>query len=179
MLKIAHLYYDLLNLYGESGNIKALDYELTSKGTPHKIDYISLGDPIDFDKYDMVYIGAGTARNLALAEQDLKQYIAAIRKFISQDKLFLATGSSAFLFGQNRLKIAKNYTSKKAKDRIVREVYAPYRGFENQDEYIENSFYRERNFIATTIIGPILARNPDFTEEIINTLNIKSPQPSK
>ena len=30
-INILHLYYDLMNLYGESGNIKAIEYYLTQQ----------------------------------------------------------------------------------------------------------------------------------------------------
>ena len=34
--KIAHLYYDLMNLYGENGNIKALKKQLEEQNTSVK-----------------------------------------------------------------------------------------------------------------------------------------------
>ena len=55
-MKIAYLYYDFLNLYGESGNIKIIDNVLKSNKIKHEILYLSLDDKLDFDSYELVYI---------------------------------------------------------------------------------------------------------------------------
>ena len=49
-ITIAHLYYDLLNLYGESGNVKALEYQLEGQGITVKIKFLTIGDTIDLSK---------------------------------------------------------------------------------------------------------------------------------
>ena len=59
-IKIAHLYYDLMNLYGENGNIKALKKQLEHQGISTKILFLTIDDTLNFDEYDVVYIGAGT-----------------------------------------------------------------------------------------------------------------------
>ena len=64
---IAHLYYDLMNLYGENGNIKSIKYLLESQKIKVIIDNISLNDNIDFNKYDLIVIGCGTYNNLKLS----------------------------------------------------------------------------------------------------------------
>ena len=66
-INILHLYYDLLNLYGESGNIIALRDTLRDQGLEVNIDKKTLGDTIDFMKYDIVYIGQGMAQERAEA----------------------------------------------------------------------------------------------------------------
>ena len=40
-MNINCIYYDLLNLYGDDGNIKALNQRLTNQGIKVNIDYIS------------------------------------------------------------------------------------------------------------------------------------------
>ena len=57
IIKIAHLYYDLLNLYGESGNIKALKRFIERQNVECEIHFLTLGDKIDFEKYDLYYMG--------------------------------------------------------------------------------------------------------------------------
>ena len=53
-MNIGYIYYDLLNLYGDDGNIKALKHRLTNQGVKVNIDYISLGDKIEFNKYECI-----------------------------------------------------------------------------------------------------------------------------
>ena len=42
MIKIAHLYYDLMNLYGDNGNIKTLKEALESQGIKAEIKQLSI-----------------------------------------------------------------------------------------------------------------------------------------
>ena len=53
MINIAFLYYDLMNLYGESGNIKALTKELDNQGIKYNIDYLTISDKLEFSKYNL------------------------------------------------------------------------------------------------------------------------------
>ena len=73
-MKIAYLYYDFLNLYGESGNIKIIDNVLKSNKIKHEILYLSLDDELDFDSYDLVYIGSGTEENQKIALKHLMNF---------------------------------------------------------------------------------------------------------
>lgn len=66
-MKIAYLYYDFLNLYGDSGNIKIISNILKQNKIKHEILYLSLNDKLEFAEYDLVYIGSGTENNLLIA----------------------------------------------------------------------------------------------------------------
>ena len=61
-LNIAHIYPELLNLYGDSGNILSLKTRLSKRGIDVKIIEYSLDDDIDFSNTDIIYIGGGTDR---------------------------------------------------------------------------------------------------------------------
>ena len=82
-MKIAYLYYDFLNLYGESGNIKIIDNVLKSNKIKHEILYLSLDDELDFDSYDLVYIGSGTEENQKIALKHLMNYQEDIKKYMA------------------------------------------------------------------------------------------------
>ena len=47
IIKIAHLYYDIMNLYGESGNILALTEALKRQGARYYVSNVTKGDKID------------------------------------------------------------------------------------------------------------------------------------
>ena len=70
-IKIAHLYYDLMNLYGEHGNILALTKHLEAHKIKPIVHYLSLEDEIDFSKYDIFYIGSGNTPNFHLVRKDI------------------------------------------------------------------------------------------------------------
>lgn len=160
MIKIAHLYYDLMNLYGDNGNIKALKYQLEHQGVKVKTYFLTLGDKINFDEYDMFYIGPGTNDNQKLILKDLLKYQKEIKNAVEKNKLFLITGNALDLFGkyiltENDKKIKTlnifNYYSKEESFRLVDEVIAKCKlvddyilGFQNQNSImheIENPLF--------------------------------------
>ena len=98
-VNILHLYYDLMNLYGEYGNIIALRDAFKLQGVEVKIDKKSIGDTIDFMKYDIVYIGEGSEYNQELVRQDLLKYKSELNAYIESYKILIATGNSYELFG--------------------------------------------------------------------------------
>ena len=98
-ITIAHLYYDLCNLYGENGNVKALKYALESQGIDVTIQFLTINDTLHFDDYDLVYIGMGTEENRKLVLNHLKTYQKEIKKKIEENKFFLITGNAIELFG--------------------------------------------------------------------------------
>ena len=61
----------LLNLYGENANTRCLHNELKRNGIKVNIDFRSINEQINFDKYDIVYIGFGSEDNLFLALSDI------------------------------------------------------------------------------------------------------------
>ena len=73
-ITIGHLYYDLMNLYGEIGNIKVLTYHLKNQGIKVNIKNLSIDDNINFDELDLIYIGSGTNNNQLLVLNDILKY---------------------------------------------------------------------------------------------------------
>lgn len=211
-IKIAHLYYDLMNLYGENGNVRVLARHLEKQNLKVIIHFLTIDDSMDFSKYDIIYIGSGSTENFLLALQDLKKYKNQLKKAINTNTLFLVTGNAINLFGQ-KITLADqeemglevfSYDTLQTDFRIVGEqtvTYAPVKesiiGFQNRDtvlkninephlfEVLEGTGYmpksnfegiHKNNFYGTFLLGPILARNPHFTEylvkEIMNQKNL-------
>lgn len=79
-ITIGHLYPDMLNLYGDSGNVSALTHRLTARGIDVGIKRYSIDDNIDFSALDIVFIGGGGDReNLTVCESLKKQKDELIR----------------------------------------------------------------------------------------------------
>lgn len=190
-ITICYLYHDLLNLYGENGNVKALYKHLSNQNIDVNIKYVSINDKKEFDKYDVIYIGSGTNDNLMLALNDLINYKDDLEKYINDNKFILSTGNSIELFGDYILNDNKktkclgliNYYTKYNDLRIVKDVkhdnkYIKYPiiGFENHYGStigINDNFIEKNNFLGTYVIGPLLIRNPYFCKYYINKI-IKS-----
>ena len=180
-MKIAYLYYDFLNLYGESGNIKIISNILKYNKIKHEILYLSLDDELEFDKYDLVYIGSGTEDNLLVALKHLSKYKEDIKKYIEDNKFMLVTGNSVDIFGK---KIEDNkglnifdYEVTKGKRKMEEAYHNKILGFINNNSY--NSKYSDadiigyNNFYGTYILGPILVRNPELVKQFLNDLTNK------
>lgn len=58
-LNICHLYPDVLNLYGDRGNVICMKYRLERRGIEAKITRLGLGSPVSLSGYDLVFIGGG------------------------------------------------------------------------------------------------------------------------
>lgn len=57
-IKILYLYPDILELYGDYGNIQVLKYRIESRGYTAIIDRYSIGDSApNFSHYDIVFAG--------------------------------------------------------------------------------------------------------------------------
>lgn len=153
-IKIAHLYYDLMNLYGESGNVKALKQTLEKQGIKVVVKFLTLDDELNFDEFDIVYIGSGTENNQKMVLNHLLKYKKNIEKAINDDKFFLCTGNSIELFGKTIIDSKDNeykaldifdYTSKQESFRMVDEVLFKcdflknyILGFQNQSGVIKS-----------------------------------------
>lgn len=185
-ITIGYLYFDLLNLYGDSGNIKTLEYHLKEQGIKVDIKYISLGDKIDFENIDLIYIGSGTNDNLLIALEDIKKHKKELEKYIKDNKFILSTGNSIELFGNYIVSSKKiktlgifDYVSMYSK-RTVKDVNIKSNiiedkiiGFENHNGNIltfDEDIIRIDNFYGTYIIGPLLVRNPKFCSYFIKEL---------
>lgn len=205
-IKIAHLYYDLMNLYGENGNVRFLKRKLEEQGIQVEIYFLSLEDEIDYNKYDFYYIGMGSDENKNLVLEDMKKDRDKIVSAIENEKFFLVTGNSLELFGKNIINLdgasskgigAFNYDINLEEFRIVGEQY--YKcdfiehniiGFQNRSsimndkgdnlfKVIKGTGYNpnvefegilEKNFYGTYLLGPILVRNPYFTDYLVKKI---------
>ena len=72
-LTIGHLYPDLLNLYGDRGNIQCLMRRCQWRGIEAETIAFELGDKIDFSRLDIVLLGGGSDREQMLVCEKLKE----------------------------------------------------------------------------------------------------------
>ncbi|KAB2953049.1 glutamine amidotransferase [Heliorestis acidaminivorans] len=73
-LRLLHLYPDLLNLYGDRGNIITLKRRCQWRNIELAITEASLGDKVDFANIDLVFMGGGSDREQTLLFQDFKEH---------------------------------------------------------------------------------------------------------
>lgn len=100
-LKILYLYPDILELYGDYGNIQILRYRLEQRGFTAIIEPYSIGDtPPNFNDYDLIFSGGGADQEQGILVNDLVQYKASIQEAIDNGVFFLLICGSYQLFGK-------------------------------------------------------------------------------
>lgn len=100
-LNICHLYPDLLNVYGDIGNIRILKYRAEKRNIKVNIFNVSLGDKFDGNKYDIAFFGGGQDYEQSIVSDDLIQTKKfAITEYINSDKVFLAICGGYQLLGK-------------------------------------------------------------------------------
>ena len=98
-LRLAHLYGDLLNTYGDVGNITALKYYAQQMDTEIDVQVISIENDFDPDQFDLAFFGGGQDYEQMIVSQDIQTKKAAIEKFIDDEKPMLAICGGYQLLG--------------------------------------------------------------------------------
>lgn len=145
-LRIGHLYPDLLNLYGDRGNICCLKKRLQWRGINAEVIQYPGGSKIDFDKLDIVLLGGGSDREQELACRYLKEMGPQLKDWALAGGVLLAVCGGYQLLGNyyrtekttiEGLGILDIYTEW-APDRLVCDIVldsplsqSPVVGFEN------------------------------------------------
>lgn len=70
-LKICYLYPDLMDLYGDRGNIITLSRRCGWRGIETEVEYVSIGQTVDFRDCDLVFMGGGSDREQGILYEDL------------------------------------------------------------------------------------------------------------
>lgn len=100
-LRICHLYPDVLDLYGDSGNIICLKKRLEWRGIDVCVTPLPLGKKADLTEFDLFLIGSGQGFEREALYQDLASGKSEeIRAAIDDGKVFLAVGHGYQLLGQ-------------------------------------------------------------------------------
>ncbi len=89
-IKICHLYPDILNLYGDRGNIICMKKRLEWRGIEVEVTDISVGDELNYEDYDIFFIGGGQDFEQEVLLKDLAAGKSkAIKAAIEAEKVFL------------------------------------------------------------------------------------------
>ena len=89
-IRIVHLYPDLLNLYGDNGNVRILAQRLRWRGIPVEVREVHNGETADLSQADLVFLGGGPDREQRLASTGLMALRDELARFIDEDGPLLA-----------------------------------------------------------------------------------------
>ncbi len=156
--RLLHLYPDLMNLYGDAGNVKIVEKSLRELGYEVTVDTAVPGDELRFQDYDMVFLGPGTERAQRAAAVALRPCREAVVDAVGREIPFLATGNAVELFG--------NSITNPAGETI-----------QGLGVFDFDTVQRDRDFTATDVI----ADSPLFSQPTVgffNSCSTVSPVPS-
>ena len=145
-ITIGHLYPDLLNLYGDRGNIQCLLKRCTWRGIDAEVIPFELDDPIDFSALDIVLLGGGSDREQMLVCEKLKEIQKDFKAYVEDNGVVIAVCGGYQLLGNyyktdqgmiNGLELVDLYTEQE-EGRLISNIVLqsdlfemPVVGFEN------------------------------------------------
>lgn len=207
--RILYLYPDIMDLYGDNGNIKILKYRLLKRNIKSIVDTYTIGDKIpNFRNYDLIFMGGGPDNEQQIISSDLLKFKNEITKAYDEKVFFLLICGGYQLFGKyyqdsndekiEGLNILDYYTiaSNDKRKRCIGNLIIETKlnntkikilGFENhggQTYDVKDPFGKviygngnifndkfegvfKENLIGTYSHGPILSKNPELADYII------------
>ena len=145
-LTIGHLFPDLLNLYGDRGNIQCMVQRLRWGGIDSEVKTYSLEDNIDFENLDIILLGGGSDREQMLVCNRLKEIKDKFKSYVEDNGVVIAICGGYQLLGKyyetddgkiDGLDIVDIYTVQE-KGRLINNIFIesdlcemPIVGFEN------------------------------------------------
>ena len=145
-LTIGHLYPDLLNLYGDRGNIQCLMKRCLWRGIEAETIAFELDYNIDFSNLDIVLLGGGSDREQMLVCEKLKEIQKDFKEYVEQGGVVIAICGGYQLLGNyyktdmgtiEGLSLVDMYTEQ-GEDRLIDNIVLqselfdmPIVGFEN------------------------------------------------
>lgn len=81
-LRVCHLYGDLMNTYGDLGNILVLKYLARQMGVDLTSEVVSLDQEFDPDQFDIVVFGGGQDFEQSIISKDIQHKKQALTSFI-------------------------------------------------------------------------------------------------
>ena len=175
-LKILYLYPDMLELYGDYGNIQVLKYRLEKRGFNCIVDRYSIGDEKpDFKSYDIIFAGGGADNEL------FGKYYKGVEGNIIPGLEIFPYYTEAISDRKKRCigNIVLNVNLNGQETKVIGfenhggqtyDIPTPFGKvlFGNGNKFgdTEEGFFKE-NVIATYLHGPLLSKNPEVTDYMI------------
>lgn len=149
-LKVCHLYGNLLNTYGDNGNLLMLNHCAKQLGIHLDIEIISLKENFDPELYDIVFFGGGQDYEQRIVSKDIQDKKADLTTYIENNGVTLAICGGYQLLGHyymdasgnkiNGIGALDHYTLSQDNNRFIGDIIIKneefgetYVGFENHN----------------------------------------------
>lgn len=99
-IKLVWMYPDIMDLYGDRGNIQVFEKRCEWRGIPLEVIKCSINDSVDLSEVDILFMGGGADREQGVMYQDLVSRKADIMKAMDHGMLTLLICGGYQLFGE-------------------------------------------------------------------------------
>lgn len=99
-LRIAHLYADLMNIYGDWGNVATMMYRSQQRGITPEVTPVSLGDELRPGQFDFYFFGGGQDIGQELVAPDLLRITPVLKEEIESGAALLSICGGYQLLGR-------------------------------------------------------------------------------
>lgn len=183
-LRIAHLYGDLMNTYGDNGNILMLKYVGEKLGAQMTFDIVSLEDNFNADNYDLVFFGGGQDYEQIIVSQDLPSKAEELKRFIENNGVMLAICGGFQFLGQyyidasgqkiNGIAAMDHYTLSQENNRFIGDIEIYNEAFDETYYGFEN--HQGRTFLASNQkpLGKVLSGQGNNGEDGTEGIHYKN-----
>ncbi len=203
-IKIGHLFPDILNMYGDKGNIAALKNRMKWRGMEAEVCEVLKGDNFDFTDFDIILLGGGAEKDDVLACELLRAKKEELKAYIENGGVLLATCGGFSILGNyfkikdekidglSVLDIDSSYDERFIGNIVIETEITGKSlkvcGFENHSQRTDIKGYMPfgkvltgsgnngkdktcgvvyKNLIGTYIHGPLLPKNPEIADFLI------------
>ncbi|RBQ24093.1 Cobyric acid synthase [Candidatus Methanobinarius endosymbioticus] len=98
-LEIVNMYPDILNLYGDIGNLICIKKRCEWRGIEVDVKDFTIDKELDFQNFDMVLIGGGSDNGQNIISNHILDQRNSLETFIEDEKVLLAICGSHQMFG--------------------------------------------------------------------------------
>jgi len=150
VLKLAHLYGNLLNTYGDNGNILMLKYVAKKMNIDLQTEIVSIHEPFEPEKFDLVFFGGGQDYEQKIVSEDIQSKKDSLTTSIENNGVMLAICGGYQLLGHyymgaqgekiEGISALDHYTLSQDNNRFIGDVKIyneefdeTYEGFENHN----------------------------------------------
>lgn len=169
MIRLLELYPDHLNLNGDRGNLLVLQRRLEWSAIEVSVTSYQPGDSLSGQAPDFVLLGHGSPAAWRQIYADLARIAPTLQTWIDGPTQMLAVSSGfAALHGLLRgLPSEVNKVPRISKFEVAEFADEQIVGYKNTDLDLP-TIERFGNLIGSVLHGPLLAKNPKLSDEILN-----------
>ena len=99
-MKVVWMYHDIMDLYGDKGNMMVLKKRCLDRGIPFELDTCGIGEEKDLSEYDLIFLGGGADKEQISLIPDLLSRKENIKKAMDEKTFVLLICGGYQLFGQ-------------------------------------------------------------------------------